>query len=201
MIVILSLSFQDMTNWFINSNLLPNKLFPIIFDSIAGVCKKLDGSCFNIEEVHATMEYLNRILDSKIQPSDIGILFICYIIHLFSFIYSFAFQIFNFRHYFAISSSMPIVEKRVPKNQRRSNRHWNCRGVPRPGEANNYHLHCAHRWGFGICKRREGMFFSVFFLKYLNNLILILILISISISAIQCDDHAGEKLTYHHRRS
>lgn len=160
-IVILFLSFSDMTNLFINSNLLPKKSFPIIFDSIAGVCKKRDGSCFNIEEVHATMKYLNRILDSKIQPSDIGIIFICYIIHLFSFIYSFAFQIFNFRYYFAISSSMPIVEKRVPK----INADQIAIGTAEvfQGQANNYHIHCAHRWGFGICERREGMFFNVFF--------------------------------------
>lgn len=66
--------FLDITDLFIGSNLLANKSFPIIFDSISGVCQQDDQSYYNSIEVIATIKYVNKILEgTKTLASDIGI--------------------------------------------------------------------------------------------------------------------------------
>lgn len=65
--------FLVITNRFIGIDLLPNKLFPIVFDSIDGICEKKNSSCFNTSEVKATMSYVARILNiENVLTSDIG---------------------------------------------------------------------------------------------------------------------------------
>lgn len=71
---------SDSTDWFIDSQLLPNPECPIIFDNIQGECEvDKQGSSYNMEEVIAVIAYVKRLLcwsEKKIHPSHIGIVFI-----------------------------------------------------------------------------------------------------------------------------
>lgn len=64
---------SGVTDAFLKSDFLPNKSFPIIFDSISGSCKNIDHSFYNEDEVAATIKYVNLVLESKnVHASDIG---------------------------------------------------------------------------------------------------------------------------------
>lgn len=70
-------SFLDV-DWFIGTNLLINKNFPIIFEDVKGTCIKENHSFHNYDEVTTCMRYVNRILGEewngrKVLPSHIGI--------------------------------------------------------------------------------------------------------------------------------
>lgn len=72
--------FLDVTDLFIGSDLLPNKSFPLIFDSISGDCQQDYQSFYNSKEVIAAVKYVKRIIeDTKIlaiiSVSDIGIIY------------------------------------------------------------------------------------------------------------------------------
>ncbi|XP_031626698.1 putative helicase mov-10-B.2 isoform X2 [Contarinia nasturtii] len=58
---------SDITDWFIGSDLLPSKNFPVIFKSVQGFCKrsKEDFSIFNMKEVDGVMGYIKKLLRKK----------------------------------------------------------------------------------------------------------------------------------------
>lgn len=71
----------DITDTFIGTDLLPNKKFPIIFESVCGICKRPDNSSssYNKQEVNIVIDYITKILKNKwngqeILLSDIGII-------------------------------------------------------------------------------------------------------------------------------
>lgn len=71
---------SDETHWIIGNELLPNKNFPLVFESVKGVCEnELRGtSCFNTAEVHAVIEWIRKLIRSKghgkeVRSSDIGV--------------------------------------------------------------------------------------------------------------------------------
>lgn len=66
-------NLSDMTDTFIGMDILPNKTFPIIFDSISGACQKSNHSFFNEDEVTACMGYVQRLLKRNVDASNIGI--------------------------------------------------------------------------------------------------------------------------------
>lgn len=59
---------------------LPNKKFPIIFESVSGVSEtEHDFSLFNLKEIDMVLEYIEKLLrfgvnDKSIAPTDIGVL-------------------------------------------------------------------------------------------------------------------------------
>lgn len=71
--------FLDATNWFIGSDFLINREYPIVFDSIEGVCKETrDSGFYNSAEVKAVLNYINELLQKKwngkeVFLSDIGV--------------------------------------------------------------------------------------------------------------------------------
>lgn len=83
MLLLLIRSFlfdSDETNWFIGTDILPNKNIPMLFDSIDGKClRDSKNSFYNIDEACAVVEYVKRILNyvslkgRKILQTDIGI--------------------------------------------------------------------------------------------------------------------------------
>lgn len=69
------------THWFIGNDLLPNKEFPIIFDSVNGVCKQLKNSTtsYNNEEAEVVVKWVKQLLDKEctgieVLEQDIGII-------------------------------------------------------------------------------------------------------------------------------
>lgn len=68
-----------MTDWFIDSDILPNPKFPIIFENTFGNCmESSEFSCFNREDIAVVVFYVKRILNGRwngrvIQPQEIGI--------------------------------------------------------------------------------------------------------------------------------
>lgn len=70
--------FSDTKNWFVGTEILPNKEFPIIFESIAGLFKRSGTSFYNQEEIEVVMLYVDKILckswkSRTLNPNDIGI--------------------------------------------------------------------------------------------------------------------------------
>lgn len=73
--------FLDATHSFIGLDFLPNKQFPLIFDSVNGACKqfKNESSCHNMDEVFVVVDYIKKILDfnwngKQFFCSDIGVI-------------------------------------------------------------------------------------------------------------------------------
>lgn len=70
----------DATSWFLDTDLLPNKSFPIIFNSIHGSeDKDASNSFFNMREVAEIMNFVRRLLDGawngrEVNLSEIGII-------------------------------------------------------------------------------------------------------------------------------
>ncbi|XP_055307474.1 putative helicase mov-10-B.1 [Sitodiplosis mosellana] len=69
------------THRFIGNDLLPNKEFPMIFDSVKGVCKQSPNSTtyYNEKEAEAVIEWVQKLLDKKctgmeVTQRDIGII-------------------------------------------------------------------------------------------------------------------------------
>lgn len=52
--------FSDVTHWAIGMEILPNKNFPLIFDSIDGLCEQEAGntSYYNSAEVNAVIGWI-----------------------------------------------------------------------------------------------------------------------------------------------
>lgn len=81
LISIVDFFLLDVTNMFIGSNLLLNKEFPIIFNSVCGICEspKNSTSSYNIQEVGMVIDYIRRLSENKwngqtIFRSDIGVI-------------------------------------------------------------------------------------------------------------------------------
>lgn len=70
--------FIAVKDTFIGKEFLPNKSFPILFDSIGGKCEKSNGSFYNCQEVEAAIKYVNQLLADNIDASQIGKLVIFY---------------------------------------------------------------------------------------------------------------------------
>lgn len=72
--------FLDETHWAIGMAILPNQNFPIVFESVNGVCKQEigDTSHFNTSEVDMVINWIAKLLqikwnDKEVFLSDIGI--------------------------------------------------------------------------------------------------------------------------------
>lgn len=73
--------FLEITDWFIGTEMLVNSEFPLIFESISGICESehKSFSYYNMEEIKAVLSYVRKILapgNWKNRPvccSDIGI--------------------------------------------------------------------------------------------------------------------------------
>lgn len=70
----------DETHWIIGNELLPNRNFPLVFDSVNGECEQEFGgsSFFNDEEVFAVIKWIQKLVKTKwkgkeICSSDIGV--------------------------------------------------------------------------------------------------------------------------------
>lgn len=70
------------THWFIgNDQILSNKEFPIVFDSVNGVCKQPENSTsfYNKEEADEVINWIKKLMDTnrtkmKVSQQDIGII-------------------------------------------------------------------------------------------------------------------------------
>lgn len=64
----------EQTHWIIGNKLLPNSDFPLIFDSVNGVCEQEfgDTSSFNEIEVHAVCEWIQKLCKSEWDGKTIG---------------------------------------------------------------------------------------------------------------------------------
>lgn len=74
--------FLGDVDWYLNSSLLPNKQFPVIFQSVQGVCEQsLGESWFNENEVNEVLRTVKSLLPPdatenglrRIGETDIGI--------------------------------------------------------------------------------------------------------------------------------
>lgn len=74
--------FTGDIDWYIDSNILPSKQFPMIFKSIQGQCRQsIDGSWFNDDEIETVILAIRQLLPPQsrehglreIKQSDIGI--------------------------------------------------------------------------------------------------------------------------------
>lgn len=61
-------------NFFIGSDILPNRNFPIIFECVKGECQKSDDSFFNSSEILAALRHIDSLVNLGISPKDIGVL-------------------------------------------------------------------------------------------------------------------------------
>lgn len=73
-------AFLESINWFINTPMLPNKSFPIIFHSMKGVCERAFNSYsyINKPEANVVLNYISKIADGvwngiDVRQSDIGV--------------------------------------------------------------------------------------------------------------------------------
>ena len=57
--------FAGKTDWFIGTELLPNKQFPIIFQSVKGSHEKVNFSWQNKAEIDMVIKYIRKLLDGK----------------------------------------------------------------------------------------------------------------------------------------
>lgn len=77
--VILILRYlSDETHWMIGNDLLPNRNFPLVFESVSGECERDAGgtSFFNQSEVRVVIKWIKNLIESKwkeIRLRDIGI--------------------------------------------------------------------------------------------------------------------------------
>lgn len=72
--------FSGETHWFVGNEILPNRNFPLIFDSVIGQCQQEIGetSQYNQAEVHRVVEWIQKLLTTKcngreIYKCDIGV--------------------------------------------------------------------------------------------------------------------------------
>lgn len=70
---------SGITEWFIGTDLLPNRQFPIIFQSVKGSCEKINFSWYNTNEIDVIMQYIQKILNGswngkEVCVSNIGII-------------------------------------------------------------------------------------------------------------------------------
>lgn len=70
---------KGITDWFIGTDLLPNKHFPIIFESVNGSCESSNFSWHNKEEIKLVIHYIQKILNrswngNEVSHSNIGII-------------------------------------------------------------------------------------------------------------------------------
>lgn len=56
-------TFSDDTHWMIGNKLLPNKNFPLVFQSVVGVCEQEEGdkSYFNTAEVKMVIDWIENL--------------------------------------------------------------------------------------------------------------------------------------------
>lgn len=72
--------FSDQTNWFLGTDLLPNKLVPIIFQSSDGSQETNENSSYvNADEAKAVIQHVKRLLGSawngrEVEIPNIGII-------------------------------------------------------------------------------------------------------------------------------
>lgn len=73
-------SLLDETHWIIGNNVLPNKNFPLVFQSVNGECEQEAGgqSRFNKAEVAMIMKWITKLLETqwngkRVFVDDIGV--------------------------------------------------------------------------------------------------------------------------------
>ncbi|XP_031626864.1 putative helicase mov-10-B.2 [Contarinia nasturtii] len=69
---------KDIADWYIGSDLLPSREFPIIFRSVQGVCTKLDQD-FSMYKMNVVIDFIKNLLNNVIKngrtvmQTDIGV--------------------------------------------------------------------------------------------------------------------------------
>lgn len=68
------MNFLDITDWFIGTDMLLNKNFPIIFHSVKGNCEVIgdDRSKFNCDEQRIVLQYIYKLLNGKWNGREMG---------------------------------------------------------------------------------------------------------------------------------